>query len=126
MFHCNGWCFPWTLAATAGVSVCLRHVQAGAIYEALHEHRVSHFCAAPIVLNMLNNADPALKLGLSHPIKAMTAGVATHVGLVTAVKPGKITVIDGNTLGNLPAGTRGVLERTWPESRALYYAYPSY
>lgn len=54
------------------------------------------------------------------------AGVATHVGLVTAVKAGKITVIDGNTLGNLPAGTRGVLERTWPESRALYYAYPSY
>lgn len=54
------------------------------------------------------------------------AGVATHVGLVTAVKPGKITVIDGNTLGNLPEGTRGILERTWPESRALYYAYPAY
>ena len=65
---------PWTLAATAGVSVCLRHVQAAAIYEALHEHKVTHFCAAPIVLNMLNNADPVLKRGLDHPIKAMTAG----------------------------------------------------
>ncbi len=76
MFHCNGWCFPWTLAATAGVSVCLRHVQAAAIYGALHEYKVSHFCAAPIVLNMLNNADPALKQGLDHPIKVMTAGAA--------------------------------------------------
>ncbi len=78
MFHCNGWCFPWTLAATAGVSVCLRHVQAAAIYEALHEHKVTHFCAAPIVLNMLNNADPALKRGLDHPIKAMTVQGRRH------------------------------------------------
>lgn len=67
MFHCNGWCFPWTLTATAGASICLRHVLAVVIYEALHEHKVSHFCAAPIVLNMLNNADPALKQGLDTP-----------------------------------------------------------
>ncbi|MGE6170510.1 acyl-CoA synthetase [Aeromonas media] len=92
MFHCNGWCFPWTLAATAGVSVCLRHVQAGAIYEALHEHRVSHFCAAPIVLNMLNNADPALKLGLSHPIKAMTAGAAPPATVIAGMEAMGIAV----------------------------------
>ncbi|MFM4719212.1 acyl-CoA synthetase [Aeromonas bivalvium] len=92
MFHCNGWCFPWTLAATAGVSVCLRHVQAGAIYEALHAHKVSHFCAAPIVLNMLNNADPALKLGLSHPIKAMTAGAAPPATVIAGMEAMGIAV----------------------------------
>ena len=92
MFHCNGWCFPWTLAATAGVSVCLRHVQAAAIFEALREHRVSHFCAAPIVLNMLNNADPALKLGLSHPIKAMTAGAAPPATVIAGMEAMGIAV----------------------------------
>ena len=92
MFHCNGWCFPWTLAATAGVSVCLRHVQAAAIYGALHAHKVSHFCAAPIVLNMLNNADPALKLGLDHPIKAMTAGAAPPATVIAGMEAMGIAV----------------------------------
>lgn len=92
MFHCNGWCFPWTLAATAGVSVCLRHVQAAAIYGALHEHKVSHFCAAPIVLNMLNNADPALKLGLDHPVKAMTAGAAPPATVIAGMEAMGIAV----------------------------------
>lgn len=92
MFHCNGWCFPWTLAATAGVSVCLRHVQAQAIYQALHEHRVSHFCAAPIVLNMLNNADAALKQGLDHPIKAMMAGAAPPATVIAGMEAMGIAV----------------------------------
>ncbi|BBU04823.1 MULTISPECIES: acyl-CoA synthetase [Aeromonas] len=92
MFHCNGWCFPWTLAATAGVSVCLRHVQAVAIYEALHEHKVSHFCAAPIVLNMLNNADPALKQRLDHPIKVMTAGAAPPATVIAGMEAMGIAV----------------------------------
>lgn len=92
MFHCNGWCFPWTLAATAGVSVCLRHVQAPAIYQALHEHRVSHFCAAPIVLNMLNNADASLKQGLEHPIKAMTAGAAPPATVIAGMEAMGIAV----------------------------------
>lgn len=92
MFHCNGWCFPWTLAATAGVSVCLRHVQAAAIFEALREHKVSHFCAAPIVLNMLNNADPALKLGLTHPVKAMTAGAAPPATVIAGMEAMGIAV----------------------------------
>ena len=92
MFHCNGWCFPWTLAATAGVSVCLRHVQAAAIYGALREHKVSHFCAAPIVLNMLNNADPALKQGLDHPVKAMTAGAAPPATVIAGMEAMGIAV----------------------------------
>jgi fatty-acyl-CoA synthase len=56
MFHCNGWCFPWTLSVVAGTHVCLRWVRAGAIYQALAEHRVTHLCGAPIVMAALLNA----------------------------------------------------------------------
>ena len=56
MFHCNGWCFPWTLAAVAGTSVCLRKVTAGNIFASIHNDGVTHFCGAPIVLNMVINA----------------------------------------------------------------------
>ncbi|MBI1622345.1 acyl-CoA synthetase [Aquamicrobium zhengzhouense] len=60
MFHCNGWCFPWTLALTAGVHVCLRWVRPRAIYDALADHGVTHLCGAPIVMSALLNA-PALE-----------------------------------------------------------------
>ena len=53
MFHCNGWCFPWTLASVAGVNICLRHVRDEAIFKAIKEQRVTHFCGAPVVLNTL-------------------------------------------------------------------------
>jgi fatty-acyl-CoA synthase len=76
MFHCNGWCFPWTLAATVGTTICLRHVQVDAIFEAFKEHGISHFCGAPVVLNMLVNADDTLKAGTPENIKVMTAGAA--------------------------------------------------
>ena len=56
MFHCNGWCFPWTLSVVAGTHVCLRWVRAGAIYDALAEHGVTHLCGAPIVMSTLLNA----------------------------------------------------------------------
>lgn len=74
MFHCNGWCFPWTLAALAGTSVCLRNVIAKPIFDAIAKHKVSHFCGAPIVLGLLVNADPADKCELTHPVNVMTAG----------------------------------------------------
>ena len=51
MFHCNSWCFPWTLAANAGASVCLRELRDDAVYQAMGEHKVTHFCGAPVVLN---------------------------------------------------------------------------
>ena len=82
MFHCNGWCFPWSIAATAGVSVSLRHVRADAIYSLIKEHKVDHFCGAPIVLNMLNNADDELKEGINHNIKVMTAGAAPPASVI--------------------------------------------
>ncbi len=86
MFHCNGWCFPWTLAAVAGTSVCLRHVRADAILSAIREERVSHFCAAPIVLNMLNNAPPAQKEGIAHQVRVMTAGSAPPAPVIEGME----------------------------------------
>ena len=56
MFHCNGWCFPWTVTALAGTHVCLRRVEAAAIYDAIERHGVTHLCGAPVVMNMLLNA----------------------------------------------------------------------
>jgi fatty-acyl-CoA synthase len=61
MFHCNGWCFPWTIAAVAGTHVCLRAVRAAAIYELIAEHGVTHLCGAPIVMSTLLNARRAEK-----------------------------------------------------------------
>ena len=56
MFHCNGWCFPWTIAAMAGTHVCLRKVEAQAIFDAIREHKVTHYCGAPIVHSLLVSA----------------------------------------------------------------------
>ena len=61
MFHCNGWCFPWTVTAQAGTHVCLRRVDAKPIYEALKNHGVTYFNGAPIVLNLLVNAPAELR-----------------------------------------------------------------
>ncbi len=73
MFHCNGWCYPWTLAAVAGTSVCLRKVHAGAIFDAIADHRVTHFCGAPIVLGMVLNARPEERREFDHSVNVMTA-----------------------------------------------------
>lgn len=81
MFHCNGWCFPWTLAANAGVSVCLRAVRDEPIYRAFREEKVTHFCGAPIVLNMLANAPDELK-DFDHEIKVMTAGAPPPAAVI--------------------------------------------
>src|SRR5690554_896118 len=64
MFHCNGWCFTWTLAARAGVNVCLRRVDAKLVFDAIREHGVNHYCGAPIVHNMLANAPAEMKEGI--------------------------------------------------------------
>jgi len=74
MFHCNGWCFPWTLSAVAGTHVCLRGVRAGAIYQAIAEHQVTHLCGAPIVMSTMLAAKPDEKRPISQPIAFITAG----------------------------------------------------
>ncbi len=73
MFHCNGWCFPWTLAAIAGTGVCLRKVQPRAIFDAIADQGVTHFCGAPVVLNMLVNAKPEERRPLPRMVEVMTA-----------------------------------------------------
>ncbi len=76
MFHCNGWSFPWTLAAVAGTSVCLRKVTADGIYRAIAEQRVDHLSAAPTVLTFIVNAGADERRSFDHPVKVMTAGAA--------------------------------------------------
>ena len=66
MFHCNGWCFPWTISVVAGTHVCLRAVRARAMYDAIAEHEVTHLCGAPIVMSTLLNAPAAEKKPLPH------------------------------------------------------------
>ncbi len=73
MFHCNGWCFPWSLAAIAGTNVCLRRVNAGNIYAAISDHGVTHFCGAPIVLNFVINATDTERRSFDHKVNVMTA-----------------------------------------------------
>jgi fatty-acyl-CoA synthase len=73
MFHCNGWCFPWTITALAGTHVCLRRVEAGAIFREIAEHGVTHLCGAPIVMNLLINAPSAARRELDRRIELMTA-----------------------------------------------------
>ena len=73
MFHCNGWCFPWSLAAVGGTSVCMRRVDAGAIYRAIAEEGVTHMCGAPVVLGMILNAGDDERRPFAHPVNVMTA-----------------------------------------------------
>jgi fatty-acyl-CoA synthase len=85
MFHCNGWCFPWTLAALNGTSVCLRAVRDDAIYDAIKRHRVTHLCGAPIVLNLMVNADHELKAGIDHQVNMMTAAAPPPPAILEAM-----------------------------------------
>ena len=73
MFHCNGWCFPWTLAAIAGTSLCLRRINAANIYKAIADEKATHFCGAPIVLNFVINATEAEKRPFDHKVEVMVA-----------------------------------------------------
>ncbi len=86
MFHCNGWCFPWTLAATVGTTICLRHVREDAIYSSIETNRVTHFCGAPVVLNSLVNAADDLKAGVRKGIKVMTAGAAPPAAVIKGME----------------------------------------
>ena len=74
MFHCNGWCFPWTITALAGTHICLRRVEPGAIFTAIESERVTHLCGAPIVMNMLLNAPTEQRRPSARKIAMMTAG----------------------------------------------------
>ena len=82
MFHCNGWCFPWTIAMLGGTHVCLRRVDAPSILGAMREHRVDHYCAAPIVHNLLIAAPEALRDGITQKVRGMVAGAAPPAAMI--------------------------------------------
>jgi fatty-acyl-CoA synthase len=86
MFHCNGWCFPWTITAMCGTHVCLRKVDPVAIFQLIKDEGVTHFCGAPTVLNMLANAPDELKVGLPEGVKAMTAGAAPPAAVISTME----------------------------------------
>jgi fatty-acyl-CoA synthase len=82
MFHCNGWCFPWTIAASAGINVCLRKVDPAKIFELIKTHSVTHMCGAPIVFNTLINAPGAPKGKSAKPVVGLIAGAAPPVAVL--------------------------------------------
>ncbi len=93
MFHCNGWCFPWTVTALAGVHVCLRRVEAGAIFKAIAEEGVTHLCGAPIVMSMLVNTPKEARPAWSQPVQMMTAGAAPPAAVIGAMEAMGVKVI---------------------------------
>ncbi len=86
MFHCNGWCFPWTITLLAGTHVCLRRVEAGAIFETIARERVTHLCGAPVVMNMLLNAGPELTRSIDRRVEMMTAGAPPPAAVIEGME----------------------------------------
>ena len=82
MFHCNGWCFPWTMALVAGTSVCLRRVDPARVWPLVRRERVTHLCGAPIVYSMLINAPVELRAGLAQPLQGLIAGAAPPAAVI--------------------------------------------
>ena len=83
MFHCNGWCFPWTIAAMLGTNICLRRVEAAAVFDVIARENVTHFCAAPVILNMLvNAASPPPRASGRGPVEVMTAASAPPAAVI--------------------------------------------
>ena len=86
MFHCNGWCFPWTVTALAGVHLCLRRVEAPAIYDAVARHGVTHFCGAPTVLDLVANAPAGARAAFAHRVRVMTAAAPPPAPVIAAME----------------------------------------
>ena len=86
MFHCNGWCFPWTVTALAGTHICLRRTEPGPIYKSIINHQVTHMCGAPIVMGMLVNASSQEQKTLPHSVKILTAGAAPPSAILEQIE----------------------------------------
>ncbi len=82
MFHCNGWCFPWSVAERAGTNICLRRVEAKAMFDAIRTHKVTHMCGAPIVYATLINAPETLRQGIHHTVRGQVAGAAPPAAII--------------------------------------------
>ena len=116
MFHCNGWCFPWTIAMLGGTHVCLRRVDAQHILPAMAEHQVTHYCAAPIVHNLLISTPAPLRENIRHKVKGMVAGAAPPASMIEGMaKLGfDITHVYGLTEVYGPAAV-AVKRHSWAE-----------
>ena len=114
MFHCNGWCFPWTVAMLGGTHVCLRRVDARAILDAMREHGVDHYCAAPIVHSLIYNAPDEWRAGITQQVRGMVAGAAPPAAMIEGMaKIGfDITHVYGLTEVYGPA-TVAVKRKSW-------------
>ncbi len=86
MFHCNGWCFPWTMAANAGTNICLRRVEPAKIFELIKQHRVTHYCGAPIVHQGLINAPDEMKRGIDWKVSGMVAAAAPPASMIEGMQ----------------------------------------
>ncbi len=86
MFHCNGWCFPWSIAAVGGTNVCLRSVRVETVLDLMRDEGITHFCGAPIVLNMINNAPAALREGIHQKVHAMVAGAPPPASVIAGME----------------------------------------
>lgn len=82
MFHCNGWCFPWSMAANAGVNVCLRRVDPRLIFDAMRDEGVTHYCGAPIVHSMLANAPEEWRKGINHKVSGLVAAAPPPASVI--------------------------------------------
>jgi len=113
MFHCNGWCFPWTVAMLGGTHVCLRQVSGETILAAFRHERADHYCAAPLVHEMILDADPALREGLAG------AGTGSIRGMVAAAAPPATMISGMQALGIDITHVYGLTEVYGPASVAL-------
>lgn len=86
MFHCNGWCFPWTVAARAGVNVCLRKVDPKMVFDLIRDEGVTHYCGAPIVQSALANAPAEMRAGIRHTVRTMVAGAAPAPAVIAKMR----------------------------------------
>ncbi|MGZ5123743.1 MAG: acyl-CoA synthetase [Burkholderiales bacterium] len=86
MFHCNGWCFTWTIAAAAGTNVCLRKVDARAVFSLIKKHEVTHYCGAPIIHSMLINAPEEWRLGIEHKVSCLVAAAAPPAAIIEGMQ----------------------------------------
>ena len=86
MFHCNGWTYPWAVTAVAGTHVCLRRIDPAMIFAAIAEHRITHLCGAPIVLNMLAHAPDTIKRRFDHVVEIATGGAAPPSAVIEAME----------------------------------------
>ena len=86
LFHCNGWCFPWSIAERAGVNVCLRKMDADLILQLIAKYQVSHYCSAPVVHNMIANGKPEYKAAITHKVKGWVAGAPPSETMLTQME----------------------------------------